>query len=189
MLGSATFTTLASSTTMNWATATTASTALALTRTGRAPAPGVMLMSVIALEDRPDPGEPSSPDGGDSPELEQLEAERFDLRDDAEQRGPVLDQAREHRLAALQLARHRWERRQGGLSESAPYPDRVQARRCGHASTLAPGPVSRRRWNPVIVLRSARSRGAAAPVRATRRRSGCAHRASRRCCGRGCSPC
>src|SRR6478752_5540245 len=36
MVGSATFTTLASSTTMNWATATMASTALALARTGRA---------------------------------------------------------------------------------------------------------------------------------------------------------
>src|SRR4051794_19325272 len=67
MLGSATFTTLASSTTMNWATATTASTALALTRTGRATALGVMLMSVMAPDDRSDPGELSSPDGGDWP--------------------------------------------------------------------------------------------------------------------------
>jgi hypothetical protein len=45
MLGSATFTTLASSTTMNWATATTASTALALARTGRTTSPGVMVTS------------------------------------------------------------------------------------------------------------------------------------------------
>src|SRR4051794_5112920 len=74
MLGSATFTTLASSTTMNWATATTASTALALTRTGRATSPGVMATSDMAgdlshelygLHDHHDAGESSSPNLGD----------------------------------------------------------------------------------------------------------------------------
>jgi hypothetical protein len=36
-------------------------------------------------------------------EFDQLEAERFDLRKDAEHRGPILQQAGEHGLAALQL--------------------------------------------------------------------------------------
>jgi hypothetical protein len=39
--------------------------------------------------------------------FEQFEAERLDLRKDAEQRGPILAQAGEHGLAALQLRHHR----------------------------------------------------------------------------------
>jgi hypothetical protein len=59
----------------------------------------------------------------DLPEFEEFEAERFDL-----------------------------ERRQGGNSKPAVYPDRVQRWRCGHASIVPSDPVSRRRWNPVIAL-------------------------------------
>ena len=38
---------------------------------------------------------------GDLPEFEQLQAERFDLRKDAEQGGPIFKQAGEHGLAPL----------------------------------------------------------------------------------------
>ena len=41
------------------------------------------------------------------PEFEQLESERFDLPEDAEQRGAVFNQAGEHGLAALELRDHR----------------------------------------------------------------------------------
>ncbi|WP_324340070.1 hypothetical protein [Baekduia sp.] len=87
----------------------------------------------------------------DLSEFEQLEAERLDLRNDAEHRGPVLERTGEHGLAALQLRHHRRKGRQGGSSEPALYPDRVQARRCGHAVILPPDLVSRRRRNLVIV--------------------------------------
>jgi hypothetical protein len=119
---------------------------------------------------RPDPGEVSSPDDGDFPathpgrrsaqafpttvdlsKFEQFEAERLDLRKDAEQRGPILEQTGEHGLTAFQLRHHRGKSRQSGSSEPAPYPDRVQARRCGHAIIVQPDLVSRRRQNLVIV--------------------------------------
>ena len=44
---------------------------------------------------------------GDLPQLEQLEAEGFDLRKDAEQGGAILKQAGEHGLAAPLLSDHR----------------------------------------------------------------------------------
>ena len=44
---------------------------------------------------------------GDLPQFEQLEAERFDLRKDAEQGGPIFKQAGEFGLSALQLRDHR----------------------------------------------------------------------------------
>ena len=84
-------------------------------------------------------------------EFQQFEAERLDVRKDAEQRGPILEQAGEHGLAAVALTHHRRKGRQGSSSEPAPYPDRIQARRCGHAIILPPDLVSRRRRNPVIV--------------------------------------
>jgi hypothetical protein len=87
----------------------------------------------------------------DLSEFEQLEAERLDLRKDAEQRGPIRDQAGEHGLAAFQLGHHRGKGRQGGSSEPTPYPDRVQARRCGHAVMLQRDLVIRRRQNLVIL--------------------------------------
>jgi hypothetical protein len=41
------------------------------------------------------------------PQFDQLEAERFDLRKNAEQGGPIFEQAGEHGLAALHLGHHR----------------------------------------------------------------------------------
>jgi hypothetical protein len=87
----------------------------------------------------------------DLSEFEQFEAERFDLRKDAEHSGAVLEQAGEHGLAALHLGHHRGKGGQAGSSEPAPYPDRVQAWRCGHAIILQPDLVSRLRRNLVIV--------------------------------------
>jgi hypothetical protein len=84
-------------------------------------------------------------------EFEQVKAEGFDLRKDAEQRGPILEQASEHCLAALQLRHHRGEGGQGGSSELTFYPDGVQARSCGHVIILQPDLVSRRRQDLVIV--------------------------------------
>jgi len=46
--------------------------------------------------------------------FEQFEAERLDLRNDAEQRGPIREQAGEHGLAAFQLRHHRGKGGQGG---------------------------------------------------------------------------
>ena len=83
-------------------------------------------------------------------QVEKLEAERFDLRDNAEQRRPICKQACQHGLAACQLTHHGGEGGQSGSSESTPDPDRVQARRCGHAVIVRPDPVSRRRRNLVI---------------------------------------
>jgi hypothetical protein len=129
-------------------------------------------------------------------QFEKLEAERFDLRDDAEHRGPILEQAGEHGLAALHLSRHRGEGGQSGSSEPTPYPDRVQARRCGHAVIVRPDLVSRRRRNLVIAHADARAisemlaraglREAAAGVRVERRQSDHAHRAWHRRCGCEC---
>jgi len=87
----------------------------------------------------------------DLSEFEQVEAEGFDLRKDAEQRGPILEQASEHGLAALQLRRHRGKGGQSGSSELTSYPDGVQARRCGHVISLQPDLVSLRRQDLVIV--------------------------------------
>ena len=84
-------------------------------------------------------------------DFNQFEAERFDLGNDTEQRGPVFKQAGQHGLAALALTRHRGERGQGGDSETAFDPDRVQAGRCVHAAIMQPDLVSRRRRNLVIV--------------------------------------
>jgi hypothetical protein len=92
----------------------------------------------------------------DRPDFEQLEAERLDLGNDAEQRRTILEQAGEHGLAALPLRRHRGKGGERGGSELAPYPDRVQAQRRGHAIILQRRPVRPPRRNPVIVLAAAR---------------------------------
>jgi len=89
----------------------------------------------------------------DLSEFEQLEAERLDPLEDAEQRGPIREQAGEHGLAGVQLRHHGGKGGEGGCSESALYPDRVQAWRCGHALSLQPDLVSRRRRNLVIGAR------------------------------------
>jgi hypothetical protein len=87
----------------------------------------------------------------DLPKFEQFETERLDLLEDTEQRGSILDQTGEHGLAAFQLRHQRGKGGPSGYSEPAPYPDRVQARRCGHVVILQLGRVSRRHRNLVIV--------------------------------------
>jgi hypothetical protein len=86
----------------------------------------------------------------DLAKFEKIEAERFDLSEDAEHRGPIFKQAGEHGLATLQLRHHRGEGGQGGSSEPTPDPDRVQARLCGHGMMVQPDLVSRQRRNLVI---------------------------------------
>ena len=56
----------------------------------------------------------------DLTQFEQLEAERFDLRNDPEHRGPIFEPAGEHGFAARQLRLHRGEGGQCGSSESDP---------------------------------------------------------------------
>jgi hypothetical protein len=87
----------------------------------------------------------------DLSKLEQLQTERLDLRNDAEHRGPILEQAGEHGFASCQLRHHRGKGGEGRRSEPALYPDRVHARRCGHSLILHPDLVSRQRQNLVIV--------------------------------------
>jgi hypothetical protein len=124
----------------------------------------------------------------DLAQFEKFEAERFDLRNDAEHRGPIFKQAGEHGLAAGQLRDHRGERGQGGSSEPTLYPDRVQARRGGHANDRAapagepatPESGDCAHADPRAIsamLAKAGLRGAAACVRAERRQSDHAHRA------------
>ena len=86
----------------------------------------------------------------DLAQFEKVEAERFDLGNDAEHRSLILEHAGEHGLAALQLRRQCREGGQRGSSEPSPYPDRVQARRCSHAKIVQPDLVSRPRRNLVI---------------------------------------
>jgi hypothetical protein len=104
----------------------------------------------------------------DLSEFEQLEAERFDLPEDPEHSGAVLERPGEHGLAAPQLTHHRGKGGHGSGSEPAPYPDRVEAGRCVHANILKRPPVSRRRRNLVIVRGAARA--AAAMFRTARLR-------------------
>jgi hypothetical protein len=89
--------------------------------------------------------------GPDLAQFDELEAERFDLRKDAEHRGPILKQAGKHGLAARQLRHHGGEGGQSSSSEPTPYPDRVPAGRCNHAAIVQPELVRRRRRNLVIV--------------------------------------
>jgi hypothetical protein len=86
----------------------------------------------------------------DLSEFEQFETERFDLRKDAEHRGAIFKQAGEHGLAARRLRHHRGKGGQSGSSEPAPYPNRVQAPRCGHVVIVRYDLVNRRRRNQVI---------------------------------------
>jgi hypothetical protein len=86
----------------------------------------------------------------DLAQFDKLQAERFDLRQDAEHRGPIFEQAGEHGLAALQLRHHRGEGGQSCSSEPTPYPDRVEVRLRGHGMIMQPDLVSRRRRNLVI---------------------------------------
>jgi hypothetical protein len=136
---------------------------------------------------------PSRPD---LVQFEKVEAERFDLRNDAEHCGPIFKQTGEHGLTALQLIDHRGEGGQSGSSESTPHPDRVQARQCGHTTIVQHELVSRQRRNQVITCTDTRAiaellaiaglRGAVAGVRVEQRPSDHPHRAWRRRCGCEC---
>jgi hypothetical protein len=132
----------------------------------------------------------------DLAKLEKIEAERFDLREDAEHRGTIFKPAGEHSFVALQLRHHRGEGGQSGSSEPIPDPDPVKARRCGHGMIVLPDLVSWLRRNLVIAqgdtgaisAMSARAglRGAAARVRVERRQSDHPHRALHTRCGCEC---
>jgi len=103
------------------------------------------------------------------PQLEQLEAERFDLRDDAEHGGTVLEPAREHGVAAFDVRHHRGEGGEGGGSEPAFDADRVQARRRGHSITV---PAQRVDQDPYSCSRrSARTMSTIAGTVSTRAQS------------------
>jgi hypothetical protein len=129
----------------------------------------------------------------DLAQFEKFEAERFDLPNDAEHRGPILKPAGEHGVAARRLRHHRGECGQNGSSEPTPYPDRVQALQCGHGIIVRSDLVSGRRRNQVItpadtraisaMLARAGLREAGAGVRVERRQSDHARRAWHRCCG------
>src|SRR6476659_5975362 len=88
----------------------------------------------------------------DLPEFDQMEAERLDLRRDAERRGLIFERPDQHGIAALRLGRHRGKGGQRGRSEPASDPDCVQARGRGHAPIVEPDMVSPRRRDQVIAL-------------------------------------
>src|SRR6476469_3842856 len=56
----------------------------------------------------------------DLAEIEQLEAERLDLTQHAEQGRPVLEPAGQHRLVALQVRHHRGKGGEGGDAQTSP---------------------------------------------------------------------
>ena len=85
----------------------------------------------------------------DAPDLDQLEAERFDLGNAAEQRRPIRKHTGEHGLAALQLSHQRGKGRQSGGSKPTLYPDLPQARWC-HASMMRTDLVNSPRRDQVI---------------------------------------
>src|SRR3954454_6579964 len=80
MLGSATFTTLASSTTMNWATATIASTVLALARPGslRVSVTSGIVVSLARVDGLGDPLGEHDRRGGDRPRRNDRDDRRVD---------------------------------------------------------------------------------------------------------------
>src|SRR4051794_40772616 len=92
------------------------------------------------------------------PDFDEVEAERLDLEEDAEQRGPIFEQADEHGLASFPLTLHRGKGGLGGRSEATLDADRVQGGWSGHMATLRLDLVSRRRRNPVIVRALSRRR-------------------------------
>ena len=90
-------------------------------------------------------------------DLEQVETERLDLRNDAEQCSAVVEQPGQHGVAARALGNHRRKGREGGRSKAALDPDRIQAQRRGHATMVRPHAVKRHRLNPVIARTPARA--------------------------------
>jgi hypothetical protein len=92
--------------------------------------------------------------GPDLADLQEIEAEGLDLAEDAVERSGVRQQAGEYSFGALLLGHECRERRQQGGAEVAVDPELVQDRTVTHASMIGSGQVSRRRRNPVIVVRS-----------------------------------
>lgn len=88
----------------------------------------------------------------DLAQVEQFEAERFDLGEHSEDCRPIRERAGQHGVTALDLGHHHGKSGQGGSPEPALYPDGVEARRCdGHGNMLQPDLVRGRRRNLVIV--------------------------------------
>jgi hypothetical protein len=77
--------------------------------------------------------------------FDQIEAERLDLPEDAEQRGSILEQPCQDSLAALEGRHQRWKGRERGRSEPASYPDAEQTGRFTHTPILPRHMVSVRR--------------------------------------------
>ena len=69
----------------------------------------------------------------DPSKLDQLQAERLHLFDDAEHRGAILEQAGQDGLASVDVMDHRGEGREHGGAEAAIDPDAVQIVRSLHA--------------------------------------------------------
>ena len=110
-------------------------------------------------------------------EFEQFEAERLDLGEDAEQRGPILEQAREHGLAFLDFRPHGRKGGQSGSTEPPSYPNHVLAAALrGHSMILGHNPVSGPHRNLVILFVRVRSYFGGDPARAMAR-----SRSSRAC--------
>jgi hypothetical protein len=62
----------------------------------------------------------------DLAELDQFQAKRFNLRDDAEHRGPILEPAGEYGLLAVDVMDHRRKGRERGRPEAPIDPDAIQ---------------------------------------------------------------
>jgi hypothetical protein len=95
-----------------------------------------------------------SPARADLAQLDQLQTERLDLRDDAEHCGPILEQAGEDRLPAVDVMDHRGKGRERRGAKLAIDPDAVQVRPSTHATIVRRGWVTRQHLNVVIVVRT-----------------------------------
>jgi hypothetical protein len=73
------------------------------------------------------------PSWQDLAEFDQFQAERFNLREDAEHRPPVLEQSGEYRLSAVDVMNHRGKGGERGRPEAALDPDGVKVGLSAHA--------------------------------------------------------
>ena len=90
-------------------------------------------------------------------DLKQVEAERLDLGQHAEQRRPV-QEAGEHSVGALPLRHQRWERGQPGGTEVTLDPDRVQDGCWVHEAMVGWWQVNPHHQNQVTALLTRRVR-------------------------------
>jgi hypothetical protein len=72
----------------------------------------------------------------DPAELDQFEAERFDLRQDPEQRGAILEHSGQDGLAAVNVMDHRGKRGECGDAEASIDPDAVEVGPRVHATIV-----------------------------------------------------